>query len=355
MWNMTGGSLGGFDGFRMAPGASIVGREGDSYQMRVSIPSDEHGFFGRQCPSCRQLFRVDGDDYEALPDDLELWCVYCGHHTEHSEFATQQQLDRAMRAAEDLGMQIVGQALDEAFGSFRPSPRRSPRSGFGISIDIKYRSEPFYPEPLPGINEEKLIRIRTCASCSLRYAVFGEHRFCPVCGKLPAMMVALDALSAETARLDGLAQLPAQTAASLREQGVFTRLWIDTLKNLVGVVEALGSAVFRAAVADAEQRLNGKGNIFQRLDHTADLFVAAGYPDLRAALDAERWQRLIEFWAMRHVFTHNDGLVDARFLTKVPTSTARLGQRLTLTEQQCRQAITDSEALCHALGNLTAP
>jgi hypothetical protein len=70
-------------------------------------------------------------------------------------------------------------------------------------------------------------------------------------------------------------------------------------------------------------------------------------------LDADRWQRLIEFWAMRHVFTHNDGLVDARFLTKVPTSTARIGQRLTLTEQQCRQAITASEVLCHALVGLT--
>ncbi|GAA4259972.1 hypothetical protein [Dactylosporangium darangshiense] len=43
--------------------------------------------------------------------------------------------------------------------------------------------------------------------------------------------------------------------------------------------EALGSATFR----DAEQRLNGYGNAFQRLDHTAPLFVDAGYLDLRAA------------------------------------------------------------------------
>lgn len=355
MSNLTGRSSDGFNEFRMAPGASVVGRQDDSYEMRVSIPSDEDGFFGRQCPSCRQLFRVDGDDYEALPDDLDLWCVYCGHHEDHSEFMTQQQLDRAMRAAEDLGMQIVGQALDDAFAGFRSPSRRSSRSGFGISIDIQYRSEPFYPEPLPGIDEEKLIRIRTCAGCSLRYAVFGEHRFCPVCGKLPAMVVALDALSAETARLDGLGQLPAQTAASLREQGVFTRLWVDTLENLVGVVEVLGSAVFRGAVADAEQRLNGKANIFQRLADTADLFVTAGYPDLRAVIDADRWQRLIEFWAMRHVFMHNDGLVDARFLTKVPASPARVGQRLTLTEQQCRLAISDTEALCHAIAALTTP
>ncbi|GLI00955.1 hypothetical protein [Phytohabitans aurantiacus] len=150
-----------------------------------------------------------------------------------------------------------------------------------------------------------------------------------------------------------MAQVPPETAASLREQGVFTRLWVDTLENLVGVVEALGSAVFRDAVVDADQRLNGKGNVFQRLDPTAALFVDAGYPDLRTVVDPARWQRLIEFWATRHLFTHNDGLVDAKYLSKVPTSTARMGQRLTITEELCRQAIADTEALCHALAGLT--
>lgn len=169
------------------------------------------------------------------------------------------------------------------------------------------------------------------------------------------MVVALDVLSAEIARLDGLAQLPPETAAGLREQGVFTRLWVDTLENLVGAVETLGSAVFRNAVPDAEQLLNGKGNIFQRLDHTADLFVDAGYPDLRTVVDPSRWQRLIEFWATRHVFTHNDGIVDAKFLTKVPASTTQIGQRLMITEETCRQAITDTETLCKALTALTTP
>ncbi|WP_213013440.1 hypothetical protein [Paractinoplanes toevensis] len=129
---------------------------------------------------------------------------------------------------------------------------------------------------------------------------------------------------------------------------------MDTLENLVGVVEALGSGVFRGAVTDAEQRLRGKGNIFQ-LNDTADLFVAAGYTDLRTVIDGQRWQRLIEFWATRHVFTHNDGLVDDKFLNKVPSSTTRVGQRLTITEEHCRQAITDTDALCRALGALITP
>jgi hypothetical protein len=53
------------------------------------------------------------------------------------------------------------------------------------------------------------------------------------------------------------------------------------------------------------------------------------------------------------VFTHNDGLVDAKFLNKVPSSTARIGQRLTINEDRCRQAIADTEELCRALTRLT--
>jgi hypothetical protein len=333
----------------MPDGARILGEDGDTVSMQVSMPPDEHGFLGRQCPSCSQLFRVDADGYQALPKPLELWCVYCGHQAEHSGFLTEQQRERAMRAVGDWTMQAIGQTLERSLGGLS-TPR--PRSGF--SVQIRYRATPFYPQPLPGIDEEKLIRVRQCAGCSLRYAVFGEHRYCPLCGALPAGVVALDAIAAETARLDGLAQLPADTTDALREQGVFNRIWVDTLENLVGAVETLASAVFHAVVPDADQRVKGKGNIFQRLDPTADLFVAAGYADLRQALGTTTWTRLLQVWATRHVFTHNDGVVDDKYLSTVPTSTARPGQRLTVTEAQTRRAIADTRELCTALTALTS-
>lgn len=338
--------------FRMPDGAQIVGQRGDVYEMRISVPLDGDGFFGRQCPACDQLFRVDSDGYEVLPDDVRLWCVYCGHHDEHSEFVTEQQRARALRAVGDLGIQLVGQALDKAFAglSRRSRFRSSARSGFGI--EIKYRSTPFYPQPLPGIDEEKLIRVRQCSGCTLRYAVFGEHRYCAVCGPLPADVVALDALAAETIRLDVLGQLPGATVATLRERGVYTRIWIDTLENLVSLTETLASAVFHAAIIDAAGRVRGRGNVFQRLDDTAELFVAADYPDLRTVLDPPTWQRLQRIWGARHLFTHNDGIVDDQYLAKIPNSTAQVGQRLTITEQMCRQAILDTEVLCRSIASM---
>ncbi|OSP26840.1 hypothetical protein B7767_41605 [Streptomyces sp. 13-12-16] len=281
--------------FRMADGAELVGRQGDSFETRVSIPSDDNGFFGRQCPERSLVFRMDVQQYEALPDSLALWCVYCGHHAEYSEFMTEQQRDRIMHAAGDFAMQMVSQELDKMFGGLARSSR-------GGSISFSYRSQPFYPHPLPGIDEEQLVRVRTCAGCQNNYAVFGEHRHCPMCGQLPAASVAFDALQADTARLDALEALPTDAKALLREQGVFTRNWVDTVENVVGVVEALASSLFRAAVPNAASLLNGKGAIFQCLDHMADLIVTAGFLDLRTALGPQTWQRLLETWAARHVF-----------------------------------------------------
>jgi hypothetical protein len=333
---------------RMPDGAEVVATDGDTIRMQVSKPLDEHGFFGRQCPSCTQLFRVDAAEYKALPDELKLCCVYCGHRTDASDFITDQQLERAKSAVGAWAMQQVHGMLDNAFrGIAQPQPRTG---GFGIQISYQWR--PFYPRPLPGIDEEQLIRVRDCATCGLHYAVFGEHRFCPVCGPLRPDVVALDALAAEIVRLDVLTQLPADAAATLREHGGLTRIWVDTLENLVGAVGTLAGAVFHAAVPNADQILNGKGAIFQRLERTADLFAANGYPDLRQRLNPATWQRLLQTWATRHAFTHRDGVVDAKYLNAVPSSPARLGQRLTVTERQVRQAISDSRELCTAISGL---
>jgi hypothetical protein len=88
--------------------------------------------------------------------------------------------------------------------------------------------------------------------------------------------VAFDALAAEITRLDALATLPASELIRLHEQGVFQRLWVDTIENLVGILETLARAVFRTHVSNADQVLRGKENVFQRLEDAADIYAANG-------------------------------------------------------------------------------
>ena len=243
---------------RFPDDVEYLGGSGNEVRFNVSMPTDGDGHFGRECPDCNQIFRVSADDYDALPGDLTLWCVYCGHSDHHSEFATQQQMERATRAAHDYASQLVGQMLDDTFGGMA---RRSRNNSF---VKTSYRSTPFYPEPLPGINEESLIRERICERCRLHYAVYAEHRFCPVCGPLPAMTVALDAIAADETRLDALANLPAEALRPLRESGVLDRTYADTIENVVGTVETLAEKSFHELVPNADVLLRGRGKIFQR-------------------------------------------------------------------------------------------
>ena len=73
-----------------------------------------------------------------------------------------------------------------------------------------------------------------------------------------------------------MSELPTEAAAALQERGVFSRIWVDTLEDLVGLIENLARGVFRVAIIDAAQRVKGRGNGFQRLDGIAGLLADAG-------------------------------------------------------------------------------
>lgn len=332
--------------FRTASGASFEGR--DSFgnpTFRVSIPLDEEGYFGRECPMCHQVFRMHNEDYEALPDEQVLTCPYCGHREDHSEFMTKQQGDRVTRVAMDAANQMVSEILDKTFGSMARATRSN------RFATVTYRSKPFFPEPLPGINEERLVRERTCPTCGVRYAVFGDHRFCPVSGLLDVTDIARDALAAETAKLDALNEIPEPQRSTLREQGVFDRVAVDTLGRVVGIVESLASAQFRGRVPEAENVLRGRGNVFQRLDDLDELFSAHLGAVLSTSKDVN-WRSLKQLWAARHSHVHADGLVDAKYLKAAPWTSLKLGQRILVTEHDARTSIAQATALCAALASL---
>jgi hypothetical protein len=143
--------------YNLPEGAEHLGTDdGGNDRFRVTIPLDEHGFFGRECPLCNRTFLVSKESYNPLPDDLRLWCVYCGHDDDHSEFMTSQQKARIMSLMEDVGMQMISQSLDTSFGRLARSTRNNSFMRF------EYRPSRVYPRPLPGIQEEELVRERSC-------------------------------------------------------------------------------------------------------------------------------------------------------------------------------------------------
>jgi hypothetical protein len=330
----------------MPDGAEIVSEQGSTVTMHIAVPADDAGHFGRQCPSCERMFRMHAADYKALPDDIRLTCPYCCLEEDHSKFMTQQQLERVRAAAGVYAQQLVAEKLDGIFGSMARS-----RNARGGALRVGYSGRPGVasPRPLPAIAEEAPIRERTCAACGNRYAVFGEHLACPACGPLPPKVVAKDALDAQEALLAVFDHIPAQVLGQLREAGSVERTAASTLGAVVSILETYLKRTFLDRVPGGDALIAGKGNVFQRLDDTAQLFRDHCAIDLPALLGTASWNRLRLLYGIRHLVTHANGVVDARYLARFPNHSVVVGQRVSLAFADAREALALARKLVNGV------
>lgn len=93
----------------------------------------------------------------------------------------------------------------------------------------------------------------------------------------------------------------------------------------------------RADAPDAP--LQGGGNVFQRLDDAAELYRTHLDIDLPVLLGTAGWDDLKQVAAMRHVLVHNAGVVDAKFLDRLPDWPQRAGQRIQIKQSDADQFI----------------
>lgn len=329
--------------YRMPDGAEIESESGSTVKISVTMPSDDVGYIGRQCPGCKRMFRLQVEDYQALPDDLRLTCPYCCAVDSHSEFLTEQQQQRALGAAGEYATQLIEARVDEMFTNMT----RRVNSGGG-AIRMSYSgSAPSrrVPEPLPTIVEEAPIRERACHRCRTRYAVFGEHVACPVCGLHSPSTIAMDAFDAQEAVLSVMDHVPPSVLAELREAGALEKTAAGVLGSVVSTNEAFLKQTFLARVASGVAIIADKGNVFQRLGDAAELYKNHLATDLPGTLGLVDWDRLVVLYGIRHLLTHNNGIVDAKHLERFPGRGFVLGQRVTVSITDAQEALGISRRL----------
>jgi hypothetical protein len=240
-----------------------------------------------------------------------------------------------MAAAGEYAQQLVAGKLDEMFADVA---RKVNSKRGAIRIDYSGGSRRnVRPRPLPPILEEAPIRERQCAQCGNRYAIFGEHVACPVCGPLPPRVVANDAIKAQDVALAVFDQVPDSVLAQLREAGSLERTAAGALGSIVSVLETFLRQTFLDRAIGADAIIAGKGNLFQRLDDAAQLYRDHLSIDLPGVM--EGWDRLCLLYGIRHLVTHTNGVVDQRHLTRFPGHGFVLGQRVHVTLVDGREAI----------------
>ena len=65
--------------------------DGTTTSIPVQISYDEEGYFDRECPSeeCQFQFKVHLEDWKVKVRDEEVFCPFCGHTADSTEWNTQ--------------------------------------------------------------------------------------------------------------------------------------------------------------------------------------------------------------------------------------------------------------------------
>lgn len=298
--------------------------------IQVPIPTDEEGMLGRSCPEdeCGRYFKLrPGTGLETET----CHCPYCGHEADPSEFATEEQIQYAIdRAAK--------QTVDPMMHKFGQNLRRlnsSQRGSFRIRFDVRYRPAPAY-----SYVERDLETRVTCDQCSLEFAVYGVFASCPDCQRLNALTTF--SRSIESARKRVVLASNDDLDADLR--AAFPR---DSLRDVVSAFDSYGKAL-RARYPD-RIRPQAKSNLFQDLDALDTELRAASLSATDELLTARELEDVRWLFQARHVYEHNAGVVDDRFIAKVPEAAPQRGQLLPLPEQRLVAGITAVDKLAAAI------
>lgn len=282
-------------------------------EIHVPIPTDDQGMVGRRCPNleCGRYFKIK---LQTGPDTSTYHCPYCSHRADIAEFATEEQIqyaiDRAARQMIDPVMRDFGRSLR------RQNSRQ--RGLFNFRVDVRYR-----PAPLYVYAERELETLVTCDQCSLEFSVYGVFASCPACQRLNALTTF--SRSVESARKRILLTSHPEIDEDVR--AAFPR---DALHDVVAAFDSYGKALRNRHPDKIRSRV--KANLFQDLDALNAALRAASLPTIDDLLDGNEAASVRWFFQARHVYEHNAGVVDERFVTRVPDAAALLGQLLPLPE-----------------------
>ncbi len=302
----------------------------DEMTFRVSIPTDENGLTGRECPidDCLGYFKVKfGTGLKG--DDLPCICPYCGHKGPHDTFWTQEQL----KYAESIAMrEVTGLVVNELK---KMEFDIKPKGAFGIGFSMKVK--PGAPHPIRFYREKKLETDVGCSSCTLEYAIYGVFGYCPDCGVHNSLQILQKNLE--------LAEKELSLAASTADEDLKAHLIGDALENAVSAFDGFGREAATTHKHLASDSKKASALSFQNLrsanDHVRSFF---GF-DLNAGVAADEWDLLIRCFQKRHLLAHKMGVIDEKYVSSANDPTARTGRKVAVDSAEVA-------ALLLAVGNL---
>ncbi len=301
----------------------------------ISLPSDEEGLIGRECPvpDCEGYFKLQpgtGLKGENLPTN----CPYCGHTAGSDKFFTKGQIEYA----KSVVMREVTGALLKDLKSLEFNHR--PGGGFGIGISMKVSGQ---PTPIRHYREDKLETEVVCDRCTLRYTIYGVFGFCPDC----AVHNSLQILHKNLELIQKLLAV-----AETQDSQVAQHLVENALEDCVSAFDGFGRETCRVFAAKAMKPEKASEIRFQNIVGARDRVTEQFGIDFAAAASPTDWAHVRRAFQKRHLLAHKMGVVDEGYLSETGDPPSLLGRKIAISTPEVRELVTTLQSLGRELFRL---
>jgi len=265
--------------------------------LPVFVGSDSFGLFGHQCPECSGYWRS-----QAAPSAWNLTCPYCGMDAQTHEFLTPGQQQFVMTVCE-VTMRAVRGGVD----------------GEHV-IDMDHVADQVAKtsqRPSFYHTEQSQQNHYTCSACGSADDILGRYGYCSCCGTrndLHELTLTIETINAKT-RERIKAGEPLESAVP------------ETVSAFDSVARQYAKQLAKLVPMKRERRTSLEGALFHNLKKAEDLKTWFGI-NLFGGLDADDVAFIRLMFHRRHVYEHNGGEVDQRYLDESGDTSVRLKQAL---------------------------
>jgi hypothetical protein len=280
---------------------------------QISIPKDNQGMIGRECPECKKYFKLKLGT--GLPTS-DCHCPYCNYKGTSSDFHTKEQIEYAKSIAIKGALQDTADTITDMFKDLE----RKTRGGL---IQFKVNSSNnFSYYPIKFYNEKELETYITCDNCKLEFAIYGVFANCPDCNKLNAFTIFNKSLEVSRKMLDLIKNI--DTDEDLKEAQLKL-----ILSDCIAAFDGLGKAL---KISYPQVFPNSPKNLFQNISELNNVLKEKLNLDLSELF--KDFPFIYKMFQVRHIYEHNMGVIDDEFIKRIPELSHLKGRKYKIDEKE---------------------
>ena len=297
-------------------------------QYTVTIPPDEEGLVGRECPvpKCKGYFKLQpGTGLRG--ENLPCHCPYCGNEAASNEFLTEAQVEYAKSV---VIREVTGALLKDLKSMEFNHP---PRGSFGIGISMKVSGQ---QTPIRHYREKKLETEVVCNKCTLRYTLYGVFGFCPDC----AVHNSLQILNKNLELVQKLLAV-----AETQEPQVAQHLIENVLEDCVSAFDGFARETCRVFASKAVKPDKAAEIRFQNIAAARARVREQFGVDFAGTTNPLDWGHVLRAFQKRHLLAHKMGVIDEDYLSATGDSPSLLGRKISIAASEVRDLVAKIQLL----------